>query len=254
MKEVITFRFNNIEIPFDLDGGPTAIMINVTPIAKAYGKRVNDWLYLDSAKAYLQKLLNTGFSGIYKMEDLVLTVRGRHGGGTWMHQMALVEFSRWVDDDFAIWCNMTILNVIYSKLMSNISERDNIIAQKDMLITQLQSDNTQLQQQISNQQPKVVYFDRVLNNPDPLYSTNDIVKQLGIKVSNRQLLKMMEDDGLIFRTKNGDFYVTARYNKYNFRKAVTVPNPKTGNPMTINKWTEAGKQWIYGLALGYKII
>lgn len=36
MKEVITFRFNNIEIPFDLDVGPTAIMINVTPIAKAY--------------------------------------------------------------------------------------------------------------------------------------------------------------------------------------------------------------------------
>lgn len=86
-------------------------------------------------------------------------------------------------------------------------------------------------------------------------STNDIVKQLGIKVSNVQLLKLMEDDGLIYRTRNRkEYYVTAPYNKFNFRKATTIINPTTGKPMTINKWTEAGKQWIFGLALGYKII
>lgn len=60
-KDVVMFRFNNIEIPFALDKGPNNIMINVTPIAKAYGKDIHEYLRLPSTKAYIDKLLNRGF-------------------------------------------------------------------------------------------------------------------------------------------------------------------------------------------------
>ena len=252
-KDVVMFRFNNIEIPFALDKGPNNIMINVTPIAKAYGKDIHEYLRLPSTKAYIDKLLNRGFYP--NKEDIVISVRGRYNSGTWMNQVMLIDCSRWLDEEFAIWCNFTILNIIRERYLDVISERDNVIAQKDILITQLQSDNTQLQQQLTNQQPKILYFDQVLQNQEPLYSTNQIVKQLGIKVSNRQLLKMMERDGLIYKDRrDNQGYVMGSFNKNKYRISVTVKDPKTGNIVTVNRWTEAGKMWIHSLALGYKII
>lgn len=238
-NDVVIIKFNNIEIPFSLDGGPDNLMINVTTIAKSYGKRIAEWLRLPSTVSYLREILNMGFSHIKNLDDLVITVRGRYNGGTWMHQLALIEFSRWLDPEFAIWCNMMIISVIKEKYLNEINKRDNEI--------------NNLSNILNSQQPKVNYYDQVLQNPEPLYSTRQLVKQLGLKVSNVQLLKKMVDENLIYKERDNQYYVKGPLAKYRYRVSTTIKDPKTGKYLSINRWTEAGKQWIDSLAIVWKM-
>lgn len=255
---LVIFKFNNIEIPFSLDGGPDNLMINVTPIAKSYGKRINDWLSQQCVQEYLRKaLIVTGLGGI---NQLVITSRSgikgtRGGGGTWMHQLVVVEFARWLDAEFAVWCNQAIINVIKEGYIAHINELNSQINQLVTDLDNMTNRANSLQQKIQSYIPKLNYCDQVLQNSEPLYSTNQIVKQLGIRISNQKLLKMMENDGLIYRDiRTNKYYVTAKYNKYRYRISTTMKDKKTGEIRTVERWTEAGKQWIYSLALGYKII
>ena len=250
-NDLVVFKFNNIEIPFDLSNGPENIMVNVTEMVKAYGKRINDWLSLPSTQSYLQKVvLNTGKSGI---NDIVVTVKGRYGGGTWVNQLVLIELARWLDSEFAIWCNKIIFEVIKQRYQIELNQKDNTINNQNLLISQLQQDNQNLQSQISYFKPQLDYYNQVLQNPEPLYSTNQIIKQLGIKISNRDLIQKMLDAGLIFKDRNNNVYVEAKFNSMRYRVATTFKD-KAGNIRSVNKWTEAGKQWIYSLAMGWKLL
>lgn len=258
---LVIFKFNNIEIPFSLNGGPDNLMINVTPIAKAYGKKVAEWKRLPSTQNYLRGLYDMGFSHTTDFSDIIYSISGSKpgmnlgGGGTWMHQLVVVEFARWLDAEFAVWCNQAIINVIKEGYVAHINELNSQINQLVTDLDNMTNRANNLQQKIQSYIPKVNYFDQVLQNPEPLYSTNQIVKQLGIRISNQKLLKMMENDGLIYRdTRTNKYYVTAEYNKYRYRISTTMKDKKTGEIRTIDRWTEAGKQWIYSIALGYKII
>ena len=256
-NDLVVFKFNNIEIPFNLSSGPDNIMVEVTKMAKAYGKRINDWKNLPSTKRFLSKLLSidTRFSSI---NDLIYSeksgVEGQRGGGrTWMHVLVLIEFARWLDEEFAIWCNKMIIEVIRQRYQVELNQKDNTINNQNLLISQLQQDNQNLQNQISYFKPQLDYYNQVLQNPEPLYSTNQIIKQLGIKVSNRNLIQKMLDAGLIFKDKSNNIYVTATYNSMKYRLSTTIKD-KNGNIRSVNKWTEAGKNWIYSLALGWGLL
>ena len=252
-NDLVVFKFNDIEIPFNLSSGPDNIMVEVTKMAKAYGKRINDWKNLPSTKKFLTKLLksDTRFSCI---EDLIYSEKGgANGGCTWMHVLVLIEFARWLDEEFAIWCNKMIIEVIRQRYQVELNQKDATINNQNLLISQLQQDNQNLQNQISYFKPQLDYYNQVLQNPEPLYSTNQIIKQLGIKISNRDLIQKMLDAGLIFKDRNNNVYVEAKFNNMRYRLATTIKD-KSGNIRSVNKWTEAGKNWIYSLALGWKLL
>jgi len=100
MKNVIPFPYQDQVVRFNVDG-----WINATDIAKRFGKRPVDWLRLPDTESYLAALarhLNVGFS-----HNLIRTQRGR-SGGTWLHPKLAVHFARWLDNDFAVWCDMQI--------------------------------------------------------------------------------------------------------------------------------------------------
>lgn len=85
---------------------------NATEAAAKYDKRTSKWLELPETTRYidaLAKFLNVRKSDLYK------TKPGRHGGGTWMHPKLAVAFARWLDDDFAVWCDMQIDDIIRNK-------------------------------------------------------------------------------------------------------------------------------------------
>ena len=252
----MVFKFNNIEIPFNLSSGPDNIMVEVTKMAKAYGKSIYEWKRLPSTQKFLNDLMiEQGFS---RLEDLIYSeksgVDGKRGGGcTWMHVLVLIEFARWLDSKFAIWCNKIIFEVIKQRYQVELNQKDATINNQNLLISQLQQDNQNLQDQISYYKPQLDYYNLVLQNPEPLYSTNQIIKQLGIKISNRDLIKKMLDNGLVYRDKYNNIYVTAAYNSMRYRIATTIKD-KSGNIRSVNKWTEAGKNWIYSLALGWKLL
>ena len=48
------FKYKGSEITFQLGEG--SVMVNATEMAKSFGKRVNDFLRLDSSKGFLKEL------------------------------------------------------------------------------------------------------------------------------------------------------------------------------------------------------
>jgi hypothetical protein len=75
---------------------------NATEAAAKFGKLPNEWLRQDSTSKYLQALERKyGRSPQY-------STRAGWQGGTWMHPRLAIAFARWLDEDFAVWCDAQI--------------------------------------------------------------------------------------------------------------------------------------------------
>lgn len=96
MSKLIQADFDGQAMQFNSDG-----WFNATAAAEKFGKRVQHWFDNQETAAYISKL-NNRISG-----DLVIAKRGKNGG-TWLHPKLAVFFARWLDLDFAIWCDEQI--------------------------------------------------------------------------------------------------------------------------------------------------
>ena len=113
MQQITTLQYNDqFQVNFTNDA-----FINATSIAKQFGKRPNDWLSLESTKEYIKCLHAALFTEIALPENLVVKenqlVKVQNGGtveskGTWLHPKLAVNFARWLDVRFAVWCDMQI--------------------------------------------------------------------------------------------------------------------------------------------------
>lgn len=104
MNNVIPFHYQGQPVRFNSDG-----WINATDVAKRYGKKPAKWLELPSTKNYLAALRrHLGFDVRKSDIKLVETSKVRGQAGTWLHPKLAVAFARWLDDDFAVWCDLHI--------------------------------------------------------------------------------------------------------------------------------------------------
>ena len=114
MSNIIPFQYGDTTVQFNQDG-----WINATHIAKAHGKRLDVWLKTDETQDYLSsigKYLNTT-----KRWDLIQARRGNNGG-TWLHPKLAVVFARWLNVDFAVWCDMHITEVLSGNAVGSMQE------------------------------------------------------------------------------------------------------------------------------------
>lgn len=89
--------------------GTEEIMVNATEMAKAFGKRPVDWLKTQAAKDYIDALSKVK---IFTLDQLVVVSQGGSNPGTWFHESVAIEFARWLDPKFAIWCNDVIKRIL----------------------------------------------------------------------------------------------------------------------------------------------
>lgn len=95
------FDYNGNPIPFRREG--EKVMINATEMAKQFGKTTRDWLINKSTNEFISSL--SAVRGI-PLTGLVQIKQGGNGDqGTWMHKDVAIEFARWLNPIFAIWCN-----------------------------------------------------------------------------------------------------------------------------------------------------
>lgn len=97
MQALINATYNHITLHFTEDG-----WFNATQVAERFGKKPIEWLRLPETVRYIDALcrrLKVGKSHFYR------TRRGKYGGGTWMHPKLGIPFARWLDIDFAVWCD-----------------------------------------------------------------------------------------------------------------------------------------------------
>lgn len=128
--QLIQKQFNNQIVTFDLTSD---MMISLTDMAKANGKRTNDWLSLQSTKDYLSALSksNTAKSGSEAKQELI-TVNGGKTPGTWATKRVAIRFAQWLSDEFAIWVDTQI-----EELMTSGSVALKPLTRKELLLLAL---------------------------------------------------------------------------------------------------------------------
>lgn len=131
---IVHLDFQGRDMTFRQDG-----WFNATNAAAAYGKEPSDWLRQRETVEYLDALCrhsgNTGnlpeineikaldgssaasraaLLRLAKKTGFVSTKSGpvSTGGGTWLHPKLAVAFARWLDVDFAVWCDQQIDQLI----------------------------------------------------------------------------------------------------------------------------------------------
>lgn len=104
MNNIIPFHYDGQPVRFNSDG-----WINATDVARRFGKKPVKWLELPSTKSYMAALSrHLGFDVRKSDFKLVEASRVRGQAGTWLHPKLAVAFARWLDDDFAVWCDLHI--------------------------------------------------------------------------------------------------------------------------------------------------
>jgi hypothetical protein len=104
MQEIIVSEFGGSVFQFDARG-----WFNATGAAVAYGKQAPEWLRLPSTMEYL-RALGRRYGEIPYVE--ASRARVDRGGGTWLHPKLAVAFARWLDVDFAVWCDEQIDSIM----------------------------------------------------------------------------------------------------------------------------------------------
>ncbi len=108
---IITKTFENIDVYF-AQTNEDYLMLNATIIAKRFNKQPRDWLKTQETKNYLDAFAR---KNICPQNCELVTIQ--QGGnpkeqGTWIHQKLIVAFARWLSSDFAVWCDMTIEEIL----------------------------------------------------------------------------------------------------------------------------------------------
>jgi len=107
-------------IPLAYEGHPITIRddgwFNATQAAAKWGKAPAEWLRLPATISYIE-----AFKRKYGNIPYSETRRGS-GGGTWLHPKLAVSFARWIDDDFAVWCDDKIDEIIRAAADGNGAE------------------------------------------------------------------------------------------------------------------------------------
>ena len=114
MNSIKTVSFGNFLVSFRDDA-----FLNATAIAKQYGKRVGDYLRNDRTQEYIEALaenLSRTRKITLNKKQLVAVKNGGTNNGTWLHPKLAIDFARWLDPKFAVWCDEQIEQLLSGSL------------------------------------------------------------------------------------------------------------------------------------------
>jgi hypothetical protein len=106
--QLITVQFGNMPVLFQTDA-----FINATAIAKQFNKLPKDYLKSKRTQDYIESIRR-----ILLTEENQLVIVKQGGSpeeqGTWFHPKLAIDFARWLDSDFAVWCDLQIEKILHS--------------------------------------------------------------------------------------------------------------------------------------------
>lgn len=95
--ETRIFKYNDTPITFEETNGD--VMVNLTEMAKPFGKFPADFLRLDQTKQFIEVLNEKSTMGI----PIVKTTNGGSSPGSWAHQKLALKFAAWLNPRFELW-------------------------------------------------------------------------------------------------------------------------------------------------------
>lgn len=250
------FKYNGNIITFHL--GNNNLMINATEMAKPFGKFTKDWLRTDQAQKFIKELSNVR---ICLFDDLVVIKEGSpvNGGGTWFHEDVALEFARWLNPSFAIWCNDRIKELIKHGITATYQTIEEILKNPDStirILTELKKEREEKEclqevnklqvKELEKSAPKVKYHDEVLQSKR-LIAINIIADELGMTA--RKLNEILKNNYVQYK-QSGIWVLYASYRGQGLARHMTYPYlDNNGNQQTSQHlyWTEKGRQFIHSL-------
>lgn len=214
-EEIFSNAFNNKE---RRNG---QLCINLTKMAKAFGKEAKEWFKLPSAKSYIANLLEISVGGKSPNADnqQVMLFETKQGGleqGTWSYNNLLtIEFARWLSVPFAIWCNQKIETLMKEGVVK-LNDMPTADSSKIEWIRfclkqaeeneQLMLENKQQADKIEQDRPKVEFAEDILCAECTILVGEfaKVLAQNGYKIGGVRLFKWFRDNG--YMGKSGQNY------------------------------------------------
>ena len=248
------FNYNGNNVSFRKEN--EHVFVNATEMARPFGneKRPQFWINNQNTSEFLNAL---GKARNIALADLVIVTKGGKNPGTWMHEDVAIEFARWLNPAFAIWCNDRIKELMMFGMTATPQTLENLVSNPDLIIdlaTALKHEraanedlslrNKQQTIELQKQAPKVGYFDEVLQSQST-YNTNQIAKELGTsavslnKFLAKQKIQYKQNDTwlLYHQHQNKGYTKTKTFSK-------TDENGVTKTYMNT-VWTEVGRLFIH---------
>lgn len=226
-------------------------MWNATQMAKICGKQIGHWFESKGTKHYISRL--SAEIGI-PVSAVIQVVKGgndKNSQGTWIHEKLVMEFARWLNVDFSIWCNTQIETLLREGSVQLQKQNDayqHPVSIKDwaMRCIREEEEKERLAKRFEDAQKKAVYLDAVICS-DNLYTATVMSKELGFR-SVTQFNQELHNRGIQF--KQGDHWVLyAKYQGkgYTVMKSDCGEKNGTGYIGTTMKWTEEGRKFLHNL-------
>lgn len=80
--------------------------VNATEMGRAFGKQPSDFTKTSYFAEFIEALAET--TNLRSADLLIVIKGGNTKQGTWMHPDLAIEFARWLNPRFAVWCNSRI--------------------------------------------------------------------------------------------------------------------------------------------------
>lgn len=179
-SKALEFIYQDTQIHFLLNNDDN-VMVNATEMAKAFGKRVDDFTRLESTQKLVNKLLhklqnNHADMRDYKLENIIDSNKKR---GTYMHRVLALRFAAWLDVDFEIWVYQTIEKVLFGHYKEHWDahmEQEKAKKQMEVLKSKMIKNPTQ--------EDVIAYFEQ-----ERIYNQAKASKQKAISNQYKLLLK-----------------------------------------------------------------
>lgn len=250
------FNYNSNPVSFRKEN--ETVFVNATEMAKPFGKNAGHWVRNQSTQEFLTEL--TALRNC-KGSDLVQI---ENGVGSWMHEDVALEFARWLNPAFAIWCNDRIKELMKYGFTASEQTLENLANNPDLLIElatalkaeRAEKEKSQYQLSLANdtiqkQAPKVQYVDEVLQSVSD-HTTTTIAGDLGM--SAIALNKLLKDNKVQYK-QDGKWKLYAKYEGKGYTKSRThTYRDSLGNQRTeiLTTWTETGRLFIHELVKSLK--
>ncbi len=213
--ETSILAYNGSNITFELSGGE--VMVNLTEMAKAFGKRPNDFLGLPSTNELIEAV--TRKFGITRSE-VVTTIKGNYSDGrnqgTWANRLVALSFAQWLSVDFHLICLEKIEELLTQGVATIDNDEETIaramailnkrLEEKKLQLSQAHATIKEQNQAIEESKPKVLFANALIGSTTSclIGELAKILTQNGLHIGQNKLFTWLRSHGYLGKT--GDRY------------------------------------------------
>lgn len=133
---IVKKNFGGSDVTFEPFIADQNVMVNATQMAKAFGKRTNDFLKIDQTQKFIEVYCSSEdlrLGDEFTPEGKVVKIQKGDPSvrGTWMTRILALKFAAWLSPEFEIWVFKTI-----EEIMFGFSREQDKSIQKTVMIQQ----------------------------------------------------------------------------------------------------------------------